>query len=95
MTRLGAFALGVLVWMIAASPAAAEEEPSDKDPWKSYACVKACEAGGEAIDTFCRTLPGRTKKQIAVKAACWAASRGTTGGCIVFCYAHFGPPAKP
>jgi len=69
-------------------------EPNEPtaDPWKSFACIQACEVGGDAIAAFCRALPGKTKRQIAVKAACWGASQGSEIACKVFCRAYFGPP---
>lgn len=72
-----------------------EHEPNARDPWKSLACTQACEAGGEAMENFCRALPNKTSKQKAIREACWASSRASKGICIVFCNAYFGPPAKP
>jgi hypothetical protein len=66
-----------------------------KDPWKSLACTKACEAGGEAMEAFCGALPNNTRRQKTIRQACWASSRATKGACIVFCNAYFGPPAQP
>lgn len=72
-----------------------EHEPSIKDPWKSLACTQACEAGGEAMEAFCRALPDKTGKHKVIRQACWAASRASKGACVVFCNVYFGPPAKP
>lgn len=72
-----------------------EHEPNARDPWKSLACTQACEAGGEAMENFCRALPNRTSKQKAIREACWASSRASKSLCVVFCNAYFGPPAKP
>jgi hypothetical protein len=79
----------------ASEPADEEHEPSARDPWKSLACTQACEAGGEAMENFCRALPNRTSKQKAIREACWASSRASKGLCIVFCNAYFGPLQNP
>jgi len=76
-----------------------EPEPGESeataDPWKSFACIQACRAGGDAMEEFCRMLPDRTKRQQKVKAVCWSMSHASKAACIVFCRAYFGPPRDP
>lgn len=70
------------------------ESEATADPWKSFACIQACKVGGDAMEEFCRELPGRTKRQQKIKAVCWSVSHGGRAACIVFCRAYFGPPIK-
>lgn len=73
----------------------AEPEPGESaagNPWKYFACVQACNSGGEAMDQFCRSLPGSTKRQKQIQALCWGVSRGSRIACLVFCEAYFGRP---
>lgn len=76
-----------------------EPEPGEPeataDPWKSFACIQACNAGGDAMEEFCRKLPDKTKRQQKLKAVCWSVSHGGKAACIVFCRAYFGPPREP
>lgn len=72
-----------------------EAEPGEDvsgDPWKSFACIQACNAGAAAMEKFCGNLPGRTKRQQEIKAICWGAAAGGKTACVVFCRAYFGPP---
>jgi hypothetical protein len=71
------------------------EPEATADPWKSFACIQACKAGSEAMEKFCENLPGKTKRQKALKALCWGASSGSKAACVVFCRAYFGPPRDP
>lgn len=64
----------------------AESSPVDDTPSavsEQERCLKACKAGIEAIENFCRSLPDPE-----VRAACWAA-RFNTLTCIGFCYWYF------
>ena len=76
-----------------------EPEPGEPkttaDPWKSFACIKACNAGGDAMEEFCRMLPGRTKREQKLKSLCWGVCRTGKAACTVFCRAYFGPPQDP
>ncbi len=65
------------------------------DPWKSFACIQACNAGSAAVERFCSALPDKTKKQKEIRAICWGVSRGGQAACVVFCRAYFGPPRDP
>ncbi len=76
-------------------PAEPGEPETTGDPWKSFACIQACTAGGEAMEQFCENLPNRTKRQQAIRALCWGVSRGSKAACIGFCRAYFGPPRAP
>jgi hypothetical protein len=81
-------------------PAPPESEPNEpddqaQDPWKSLACIQACDAGGEAMERFCNSLPDKTKRQKEIRAICWGVSRGSRAACVVFCRAYFGPPRTP
>ncbi|KFE69088.1 hypothetical protein DB31_6990 [Hyalangium minutum] len=81
-------------------PSAEEPDPGElegqaHDPWKSFACIQACEAGAAAMERFCQALPDRTKRQKEIRAACWGVSRGSKAACVVFCRAYFGPPRTP
>jgi RHS repeat-associated protein len=49
-------------------------------------CLDACEAGGRAIENFCRSLPDPRARGL-----CWA-SRWTVPVCKGMCYALFGRP---
>lgn len=81
-------------------PASSDTEPDEpeeqsQDPWKSLACIQACEVGAEAMERFCQTLPNNTKKQKQIRSLCWGVSSGSKAACIVFCRAYFGPPRSP
>ncbi len=73
-------------------PVAEPGEDTAGDPWKSFACMQACDAGGKTMDAFCRNLPERTPRQRKIKALCWGVSRASKEACHVFCRAYFGPP---
>ncbi len=47
-------------------------------------CDNACDAGGEAVEAFCRTLPSGPVRQ-----ACWVASTESNAACHVFCRINF------
>src|SRR5512146_2692765 len=32
------------------------ESEATADPWKSFACIQSCEAGGDAMEKFCTNL---------------------------------------
>jgi hypothetical protein len=76
-------------------PESNEPDEQAQDPWKSLACIQACDAGGEAMEQFCKALPDKTKRQKEIRAICWGVSRGSRAACVVFCRAYFGPPRSP
>jgi hypothetical protein len=78
-------------------PPPSEPAPQEQamDPWKSFACIQACNAGSAAMEQFCSALPDRTKRQKEIRAICWGVSRGGRAACVVFCRAYFGPPREP
>ncbi|CAM4333572.1 hypothetical protein COSO111634_37780 [Corallococcus soli] len=76
------------------APEAGEAETT-ADPWKSFACTQACQAGSQAMETFCEKLPGRTKRQQKLKALCFGSCYAGKASCLVFCRAYFGPPRAP
>jgi hypothetical protein len=80
-------------------PALPPPEPGEPettaDPWKSFACMQACKAGGAAMEKFCENLPNRTNRQKKIRSICWGVSAGTEAACLVFCRAYFGPPRSP
>ena len=71
------------------------ESEATADPWKSFACIQACQAGSEAMEKFCESLPGRTKRQQKLKALCFGSCYVGKTACVVFCRAYFGPPRAP
>jgi len=71
------------------------ESEATADPWKSFACIQACQAGSEAMEKFCENLPGRTKRQQKLKALCFGSCYAGKTACVVFCRAYFGPPRAP
>ncbi len=77
-------------------PAPEPGEPeTTADPWKSFACIQACQAGGDAMANFCAKLPARTKRQQKIKAVCFGSCYAGKAACGVFCRAYFGPPRDP
>lgn len=71
------------------------ESEATADPWKSFACMQACQAGSSAMEKFCANLPGNTKRQQQIKAACFGSCYASKAACLVFCRAYFGPPRNP
>jgi hypothetical protein len=71
------------------------ESETTADPWKSFACIQACQAGSHAMEKFCENLPGRTKRQQKLKALCFGSCYAGKAACLVFCRAYFGPPRDP
>ena len=48
-------------------------------------CQMACNAGREAMSSFCRSLPDPR-----LKAGCWLAAGGTAIACLNWCYWQWG-----
>ena len=68
-----------------------EQSPSDREPSEDLdaaagkrACLDACEAGDEALASFCRRLKSPRRKAI-----CWGATKGTKTACIGMCHALY------
>jgi hypothetical protein len=81
-------------WPPLPTPETGEPEAT-ADPWKSFACMQACDAGGAAMEKFCDALPNRTRRQKKLRALCWGISTGSKAACRVFCRGYFGPPRTP
>ena len=48
------------------------------------ACLKACEAGGAVLESYCRGLPRPWQRQL-----CWSVVEESKGACRNMCYALY------
>jgi hypothetical protein len=65
-------------------------QPTGPAALNVFTCLKACNAGANAFEKFCRSLP----KGDFRRGPCWAASRAGQLACTTFCRAYFGPPIQ-
>ena len=66
------------------APPDQKPEQDLESPANKSACLDACEAGGEALESFCRRL--RTPRK---QALCWGATKGSKAACIGMCHAIY------